>query len=270
MLAGKRVLVTGVLTRHSIAFAVAQRAQRYGADVVLTGFGRSRRLTERAARRLDPPVEILELDVRCEQDFHALTAALAERGGVDGALHAIAHAPADALGGRFLETPTESALSAFEVSAVSLKSLAKALVPIFDARGSGSIVALDFDAAHVLPGYDWMGVAKAGLEGVNRYLAYNLGGRRIRVNLVAAGSLRTEAAAGIPDFDLMARRWEECAPLGWDSADPGPVADAVCFLLSDAARGITGEILHVDGGCHTLGAASADGAPVQAPTARES
>ncbi|HEX8646568.1 MAG TPA: enoyl-ACP reductase FabI [Thermoleophilaceae bacterium] len=259
MLDGKRILVTGVLTRRSIAFAVAQQAQREGAEVLLTGFGRSRRMTERTAARLDRPVEVLELDVRRPEDFRALTEAIDARwGGLDGALHAIAHAPADAFEQPFVEVPAASALSAFEISALSLNGLARALVPLFEPNGGGSLVGLDFDASQAWPGYGWMGVAKAGLEAVSRYLAHELGPRGIRSNLVAAGSLRTEAASGMPDLERMASEWEHGAPLGWDSEDPAPVAEAVCFLLSDRARAISGEILHVDGGRHAV-APSTDG-----------
>ncbi len=253
ILADKRLLITGVITKDSIAFHVAERAQREGATIVLTSFGRVRRLTERAAARLPEPVDVLELDVNSEEDLVALTDSLRERWGhVDGALHAIAFAPEDALGGKFMSTPAESAAAAFGTSAFSLKALAAAVEPLMN--GGGSIVGLDFDASVAWPIYDWMGVAKAGLESVSRYLARDLGPRGIRVNLVAAGPLGTVAARGIPGFDGLASLWRAQAPLGWDEADPGPVAAAVCFLLSDYARAVTGEILHVDGGFHALGA----------------
>jgi enoyl-[acyl-carrier protein] reductase I len=196
---------------------------------------------------------VLELDVTVAEQFDALAEALRERwGGLDGALHAIAFAPPDALGGQFLSAPVESAQTAFHISAVSLRDLARAVAPLMD-RG-GSIVGMDFDATVAWPVYDWMGVAKAALEATSRYLARDLGPRGIRVNLVSAGPLGTVAARGIPGFELLAGRWGEQAPLGWDTEDPAPVAGAVCFLLSDLARGITGEILHVDGGFHAMGA----------------
>jgi enoyl-[acyl-carrier protein] reductase I len=253
MLAGKRIVITGVVTRTSIAFQVAQRAQELGAEVVLTGFGRARRLTERAAARLPQPVDILELDANRPEDFEALTIELRERwGGVDGALHAIAYAPADALGGAFMDTPPESAATAFLTSAFSFKALGGALRPLMS--DGGSLVALDFDATVAWPVYDWMGVAKAALEATGRYLARDLGPDDIRVNLVSAGPVETVAASGIPGFGDLADAWRAQAPLGWDTADPAPVADAVCFLLSDFARAVTGEILHVDGGYHAMGA----------------
>jgi enoyl ACP reductase len=252
---GTRLLITGVVTKDSIAWHVADQAQRAGADVVLTSFGRARRMTERAAKRLSQPVDVLELDVDKEEDLEAVRAELAERwpGGLDGVLHAIAFAPPDAIGGRFLETPLESAVQAFGTSAFSLKSLAAALAPLLAER-KGSVVGLDFDAQVAWPSYDWMGVSKAALEAVSRYLARDLGPSGVRVNLISAGPLSTVAASGIEGFGQLAQAWEAQAPLGWDTSDPGPVAAACLFLLSPLARAITGEILHVDGGFHAMGA----------------
>ena len=250
LLEGKRLLVTGVLTRGSIAFAVAERAQQEGAEVVLTGFGRTRRMTERAAARLPSPPEVLELDVNSAVDLAAVASSLDR---VDGVLHAIAFAPGDALGGNFMSAPPESAELAFRTSAYSLKALAGALAPLMGDEG-GAFVGMDFDASVAWPVYDWMGVAKAALESVSRYLARDLGASGVRVNLVSAGPVETPAAEGIPGFDKLAAMWGKQAPLGWDTSDPGPVADAVCFLLSDLSRGITGEIVHVDGGFHAMGA----------------
>jgi len=253
ILAGKRLLITGVITKDSIAFHAAEQAQQEGAEVLLTSFGRVRRLTERAAARLPTPVDVLELDVNRPDDLSALAVELRSRWGrVDGVLHAIAFAPEDALGGRFLTTPAASAAQAFETSAFSFKALAAVLAPLME--GGGSIVGMDFDASLAWPIYDWMGVAKAALESVSRYLARDLGPQGVRVNLVAAGPLGTVAARGIPGFEKLASLWERQAPLRWDTADPGPVAAAVCWLLSDYARGITGEIVHVDGGFHAVGA----------------
>ena len=261
-LSGRRFLITGVLTDDSIAYAVADRAARAGAEVVLTGFGRGLRLTERIARRLDPQPPVLELDVNEPAHLEAVAHDLEERWGrVDGVLHAIAFAPEDALGGRFLETPSASAELAFRTSAYSLKALAVALLPLLErAERGGAVVGLDFDATVAWPVYDWMGVAKAALEAVNRYLARDLGPRGVRCNLVAAGPIRTIAAKGIGGFDVLADGWGDHAPLGWDTKDAGPVADACLWLLSPLARGITGEIVHVDGGYHALGAAGGAGA----------
>ena len=256
MLDGKRLLITGVLTRGSIAFEVARQAQDLGAQITLTGFGRGRRLTERAAKALPIPPDVLELDVNNPDDLAAVATEIASRwGALDGLLHAIAFAPQDALGGGFLETPAQSAITAFETSAYSFKALAAALAPqLAAAENGGSVVGLDFDASVAWPVYDWMGVAKAALESVSRYLARDLGPRGIRVNLVSAGPIETIAAGGIPGFDELATLWRSGAPLGWDTRDPAPVAAAVCFLLSDYARAITGEIVHVDGGFHAMGA----------------
>ncbi len=253
MLAGKRLLITGVLTKGSIAYSVAERAQKEGAEIVLTGFGRTRRMTERAAARLPDPPDVLELDVNSPDDFAALRSDLESRwGGVDGALHAIAFAPGDALGGKFMSAPAESAEVAFRTSAYSFKALAEAVAPLMD--DGGSLVGMDFDAAVAWPVYDWMGVAKAALESVSRYLARDLGSDGVRVNLVSAGPVETPAAGGIPGFDDLASLWKQQAPLGWNTTDPAPVADAVLFLLSDLSRAVSGEILHVDGGFHAMGA----------------
>jgi meromycolic acid enoyl-[acyl-carrier-protein] reductase len=254
MLDGKRLLITGVLTKGSIAYSVAERAQQAGAEIVLTGFGRARRMTERSAKGLPDAPPILELDVNRPEDFTALVEELRSRwGGVDGALHAIAFAPEDALGGRFMSAPRESAEAAFRTSAYSFKALGEALAPLMGTEG-GALVGMDFDASVAWPVYDWMGVAKAALESVSRYLARDLGPAGVRVNLVSAGPVETPAAGGIPGFDQLAGLWREQAPLGWDTGDPSPVADTVCFLLSDLSRGISGEIVHVDGGFHAMGA----------------
>jgi meromycolic acid enoyl-[acyl-carrier-protein] reductase len=253
ILAGKRLLITGVITKDSIAFHAAAAAQREGAELLLTSFGRVRRMTERAAQRLPEPVDVLELDVNSDDDLEALAPELRSRwGSIDGVLHAIAFAPEDALGGRFLTAPADSASQAFVTSAFSLKALAVAVAPLMSS--GGSIVGLDFDASVAWPIYDWMGVAKAALESVSRYLARDLGPRGIRVNLVSAGPLGTVAARGIPGFEQLASLWEAQAPLGWDAGDPGAVAGAICFLLSDYSRAVSGEILHVDGGFHAMGA----------------
>jgi enoyl-[acyl-carrier protein] reductase I len=269
MLDGKRLLVTGVVTKDSIAFHVARRAQELGAEVALTGFGRAKRLTVRAAKVLPRPVEdVIELDVNAEDDLAALEGTLRERwDGLDGVLHAVAFAPPDALGGRFLETPADSAAAAFRTSAYSMQALTRACLPLMD-RGS-SVVGMDFDAQVAWPLYDWMGVSKAALEAVSRYLARDLGPRGVRVNLVAAGPLGTIAAKGIPGFDQLAGMWRRQAPLGWATDDPGPVADAVCFLFSDLARAVTGEVLHVDGGVHAMGAGFEPGAPAEAAAQAE-
>jgi enoyl-[acyl-carrier protein] reductase I len=254
MLDNKKLLITGVITKDSIAWEAARRAQEAGAEIVLTSFGRARRLTERAAKSLPEPPDVLELDVNDPEHLTAVAAELQTRWGrVDGILHAIAFAPEDALGGRFLDTPADSAITAFQTSAFSLKALGAALADLYPQEGA-SIVGMDFDASVAWPVYDWMGVAKAALEATARYLARDLGPRGVRVNLVAAGPLGTVAARGIPGFEELTEMWSKQAPIGWNGEDAGPVADAVLFLLSDLARGITGEIMHVDGGFHAMGA----------------
>ena len=255
ILAGKRILITGVVNRQSIAFSIAERAQQQGAEVLLTSFGRIKRMTERSAARLDPVPDVLELDVNSDEDLEALREQLNSRWGrVDGAVHAVAFAPADALGDNFMSAPRASAGTAFETSAYSFKALAEALRPLMEE--GGSLVGLDFDATVAWPSYDWMGVAKAALESVNRYLARDLGPQGIRANLISAGPIRTAAASGIPGFGELESAWSEQAPLGWAVDDPTPVADAALFLLSDLARATSGEIIHVDGGFHAVGAAT--------------
>jgi meromycolic acid enoyl-[acyl-carrier-protein] reductase len=266
MLEGRKLLITGVLTQDSIAYAVAERAQQAGAEVVLTGFGRGLRITGRIARRLPREPPVLELDVNDPAHLDAIARDLETRWGtLDGVLHAIAFAPEDALGGAFLTAPPESAEIAFRTSAFSLKALAAALAPLLE--GGGSVVGLDFDATVAWPVYDWMGVAKAALESVNRYLARDLGARGVRSNLVSAGPIKSVAAGSIPGFELLAEAWDGRAPLPWDTDDASPVADACVFLLSGLARGVTGEILHVDGGYHALGAPLAPPADAEAEEA---
>jgi len=258
LLQGKRVVVTGVLTPQSLAFGIAELAQAEGAEVVLTGFGRAMSLTERSARRLTPAPEVLELDVTNPSHFAALTESLRKKGGpVHGAVHAVAYAPEDALGGNFLNTPWESVQTAFRVSTFSLKELAVAVAPLM--TEGGSIVTLDFDNRVAWPIYDWMGVCKAGLEACVRYLARDLGPKRIRVNALAAGPLATVAAKGIPGFKQLERGWGTQAPLGWSARDDHPlVARTAVALLSDWLPSTTGEMVHVDGGYHALGAPPVD------------
>ncbi|MDQ3679565.1 MAG: enoyl-ACP reductase FabI [Actinomycetota bacterium] len=254
LLQGKKLIVTGVLTDASIAFSVARLAQEHGAELVLTSFGRPMSLTKRAARRLPEPPEVLELDVSDPQHFSNLTEELERRWGrVDGVVHAIGFAPEACLGGDILRAGWEDVATALQVSAYSLKALTEAALPLMKGEG-GSVVALDFDARQAWPQYDWMGVAKAALESVARYLARDLGPAGIRVNLVCAGPVRTVAAKSIPGFSSFEAAWKDRAPLGWDVADAEPVARACVALLSDLFPATTGEMLHVDGGYHAVGA----------------
>lgn len=255
LLEGKRLLITGVLTDDSIAWHTARIAQEQGAEVVLTGFGRGIALTRRVAGRLPTEPDVLELDINEPAHMEALVADLEGRWGrVDGALHAIAFAPEDALGGNFLNTPPQSAATAFMTSAFSYKTLAVGLLPLMKEAGGGSLVTLDFDNTQAWPAYDWMGVAKSALQSVTRYLARDLGPHGIRVNAVSAGPLATVAAKNIPGFARFKDVWGERAPLGWDVGDPSPVAQMICVLLSDWAPATSGEVVHVDGGFHAIAA----------------
>ncbi|GAA2133671.1 enoyl-ACP reductase FabI [Kitasatospora kazusensis] len=252
LLAGKRVLVTGVITESSIAFKVARLAQEQGAEVVLTGFGRLS-LVERVAARLPKPAPVVELDVTDQAQLDSLAERVrAHVGGLDGVVHSIAYAPPAALGGNFLATDWPDVATAVQVSAFSLKALAMAARPLLG--DGGSIVGLTFDANYAWPNYDWMGVAKAALEATSRYLARDLGGEGIRCNLVAAGPVKTMAARSIPGYSGFEELWDARAPIGWDPSDPEPTARGVLGLLSDWFPKTTGEIVHVDGGLHAIGA----------------
>jgi enoyl ACP reductase len=251
LLDGKRLVITGVITDASIAFHVARVAQEQGAKVVLTGFGRLS-LVERIAKRLPQEAPVIELDVTNPEHLEALPGKVREHlDGVDGVLHSIAYGPPSTLGADFLEAPWEDVATAVQVSAYSLKSLVKALLPVMT-EGS-SVVGLDFDARVAWPAYNWMGVSKAALESVTRYLARDLGPRNIRVNVVAAGPVRTMAAKSIPGFIDLDKAWEERAPLGWDPTNAEPVAKSVCALLSDWLPATTGSMVWVDGGVHAVG-----------------
>ena len=255
MLEGKKVIVTGIVNDDSIAFAAANKALEAGAEVMVTAFPRDRELTEEAVSKLSGDVELTDLDITDEEHLEALSKKVGEDWGqVDGILHAAAFAPRDALAGDFLEIKPERLDLSFRTSAVSYASLGKILKEHAPAEG-GSLVGLDFDSAGAWPVYNWMGVMKSALESVNRYLARDLGPQGIRSNLVAAGPLNTRAAGGIPDFDALLNNWEMRSPMKWDPDDPKPVADAITFLLSDYARAISGEILHVDGGYHAMAGA---------------
>ena len=255
LLDGKRILVTGVLTDASLAYGVAALAVHEGAQVALTGAGRGLSLTQRTARRISHDIEVLELDVTVPAHFEALTAQLSAKwGGVDGALHSIGFAPAVCLGEGMWAAQWEDVATAVQISAYSMKPLAHALLPLFEAAGGGSYVGLTFDATVAWPGYDWMGVAKAAMESLNRYLARDLAPARVRSNLVAAGPVKTMAAKSIPGFAAFEDEWVKRAPLGWDVKDSSAVAKSVVALLSDWFPMTTGEIIHVDGGYHAMGA----------------
>lgn len=251
LLEGKRLLITGVITDGSIAFHAAKVAQEQGAKVVLTGFGRMS-LVERIAKRLPELAPVIELDVQNNEHLDTLADRVREHvDGLDGVLHSIGFAPQSCLGAPFLDAPREDVSVAVEVSAYSFKSLTTAVLPLL---GEGaSVVGMDFDARVTWPAYNWMGVAKAALESVNRYLARELGPKGIRVNLVSAGPVKTMAAKSIPGFGELEDMWGEKAPLGWNTQDPTPVAKSICAVLSDWLPATTGSMIWVDGGVHTLG-----------------
>ena len=249
----KNLLITGVLTDASLAFAVARLAQEQGAEVILTGAGRGLSLTQRTARKLPVEPEVLEFDVTSAEQAEALRDHLADRWGrVDGALHAIGFAPEVCLGEDFMAAQWSDVSVAMEISAYSLKTVAEVVAPLM--TNGGSIVGLDFDARFAWPAYNWMGVAKAALESASRYLARGLGPDGVRVNMVAAGPIRTIAAKSIPGFAEFEAAWETRSPLGWDVNDTEPVARACVALLSDWFPATTGEMIHVDGGYHAIGA----------------
>ncbi|MEQ0563358.1 enoyl-ACP reductase FabI [Amycolatopsis sp. NEAU-NG30] len=251
LLEGKRLLITGIITDASLAFHAARIAQQEGAKVVLTGFGRLS-LVERIAKRLPQEAPVLELDVTNQEHLDSLADRVREHvDGLDGVLHSIGFAPQSCLGAPFMDAPAEDVKTAVEVSSYSFMSLTKACLPLLG-RGS-SVVGMDFDARVAWPVYNWMGVAKAALESVNRYLAKELGPQGIRVNLVSAGPMKTMAAKSIPGFVDLEEGWGDRAPLGWDSSDPDPTAKSVCALLSDWLPATTGSMIMVDGGVHALG-----------------
>jgi len=253
LLDGKKIVITGVLTDASLAFGVARLAREEGADIVLTGAGRALKLTQRTARKLGDDIDVFELDVTVPEHGVAVREALSEKWGhVDGVLHAIGFAPEVCLGDDFLAAQWDDVAIAMHISAYSLKALADAFLPLMG--DGGSFVGLDFDNRQAWPAYNWMGVAKSALQSVSRYLAKEVGPRGIRSNLVAAGPVKTMAAKSIPGFAKFEDVWDERAPLGWDVTDSEPVARAVIALLSDWFPATTGEIIHVDGGYHAIGA----------------
>ncbi|MFE6969991.1 enoyl-ACP reductase FabI [Isoptericola sp. NPDC057653] len=251
LLDGKKLLVTGVLTDSSIAFHAARLAQEEGAEVVLTSFGRQMKLTQAFAKRLPVTAPVVELDVTSDEDLAALPERVQEHvDGIDGVVHSIGFAPQSVMGGNFLAAEWGDVATALQVSTYSYKSLIEAARPLMS---GGAYVGLTFDASFAWPVYDWMGVAKAGLESANRYLARDLGPHGIRCNLVSAGPIRTTAAKSIPGFATMEDAWPQRAPLGWDQTTAEPAARAVVALLSDWFPATTGEIVHVDGGVHAMG-----------------
>ena len=254
LLADKRVVISGVATEDSIAAVTAARCVEQGASVALLAFPRDHDAAVAVAGSIDPRIPVLALDLTDREAGTAVAAAAATRlgGHLDAALHAVAFSPRPALEAPLSVAEPGDVELAFRTSAWTLAELGRLLAAHVPATG-GSLVALDFDADdRAWPLYNWMGVCKAALRSTGRYLARDLAPAGIRVNLVAAGPLRTRAGTAIPDFDLLLDAWATTSPLAWDPDDPGPVADTACFLFSDLARAITGEVLHVDGGYHAM------------------
>ena len=254
LLEGKKLLITGVLTDDSMAFACARVAQEAGAEILLTSVGRAVRLTERIAKKLDPVPDVMDMDVNDDLQIAGVRAEVEKRWGkLDGALHSIGFMPQAGLGGNFLHTPWEDVATGFRTSAFSLKALTVGLLEPMKKAGTSSVVSLTFDGRFAWPIYDWLGVAKAGLEATTRYLARDLGKHGVRVNTVSAGPIRTMAGKSIPGFDAISGTWQQRAPLAWSTSDATPVGQMVAFLLSDWSTMTTGEMIHVDGGYHAMG-----------------
>lgn len=251
MVEGRRIVVTGVLTDRSLAFSAARLLQESGADVVLTGHKRARRLTERVARHLPRPAEVLELDVLDDEDFAALGQELGRRWDrVDGIVHAVAHAPAEVWDAEFFAAPRSGLDVALSASAFSLRSLVGVLLPMLETSDDPAVVTLTSTPDRFSVDYGWMSVVKAALNALTRQMAVQLGPRGIRVNAIACGPVATVAGKGIPGFANSAAAYSERAPLGWDATNGAAAAGAVWFLVSSLSRGVTGEILNVDGGMH--------------------
>jgi enoyl ACP reductase len=257
LLNNHRILVTGVLTDDSLAFGIAKRALEEGATIALSGAGRGTSLTKRTARKLGDVGEVIELDVTEPAQIEAAAEELTSRfGRLDGLVHAIGFAPQSCLGSGMFTAPFEDVAVAMNISTYSLAALVGAFRPLLaksEAQGGASVIALDFDGSRAYPQYDWMGVMKAGLESLGRYLAREVGPDKIRVNMLAAGPVRTIAAKSIPGFSQFEDTWSEKAPLGWDVYDSSAVADTAVAMLSPLLRGTTASIVYVDGGFHSMG-----------------
>jgi enoyl-[acyl-carrier protein] reductase I len=253
-LAGQVGLIVGVANRRSISWAIAQAAQAAGARLALTY--PTERLEENVrelAEKLDGPV-VARCDVTSDDQIAELASTLQrEFGGLDFMVHGAAFAPGEALSHPFVETSRESFRIALDVSAYSLVGLTRAVVPLMEARGGGSVLTLTYlGSQRVFPNYNVMGVAKAALEATVRYLAADLGPKSIRVNAISAGPIKTLAASGISGFSSILQVYRERAPLR-RNIELAEVADAAVFLLGRGARAITGTIVAVDAGFHTVG-----------------
>ena len=253
-LSGKHGLIVGIANKRSISWAIAQAAGAAGARLALTYQGE--RLEENVrdlSETLDSPL-VMPCDVTNDQQVADLAAAIdREFGGLDFVLHGAAFAPQAELKNPFVETSREGFRIALDVSAYSLISLTRAMLPLMERRGGGSVVTLTYlGSQRVFTNYNVMGVAKAALEATVRYLASDLGPKNVRVNAVSAGPVKTLAAMGISGFSDILQVYRERSPMR-RNIELGEVADAALFLLGPGARGITGEILMVDAGFHISG-----------------
>ena len=251
LLDGKTVLVSGVFNESSIAYSTAALAQEQGAHVILTGFGPRRRLTEAVARRLPAAATVIEFDAENPDDVPQLHERLSgETDKLDGIVHCISASYPSVVGEHFPTALWEDVAHSFRVSAYSYQSLVhgceKLLTP------GSSVVGCTLDASLAWPIYGWAGVAKAAYESVNRYLAYHLGPRKIRANLVAAGPIDSYTMKAIDGIETINGMWEARAPLGWDRTDSAPVARTIVTLLSDWMPATTGSIVYADGGFHAV------------------
>ncbi|MEZ5286153.1 MAG: enoyl-ACP reductase [Vicinamibacterales bacterium] len=251
---GKVGLIVGVANHRSLSWAIAQAVAAEGARVVLTYQERFEDHVRKLAADLTPAADVFPCDVQDDAQIDAVFAKIGEtHGGLDFLVHGTAFAQRDDLTRPFVETSRDGFRMALDISAFALVALARGAAPLMAARGGGSILTLSFlGSDRVFPNYNVMGVAKAALESSVRYLASDLGPQQIRVNAVSAGPVKTLAAAGIGGFSSILNVVREKAPLR-RAVDIAEVGSAAAFLLSDAARGITGEVLMVDAGYHVLG-----------------
>ena len=264
-LAGKRVLVTGLLSNRSIAYGIAKVARREGAELALTY--QNDRFKDRVLEMAGEfgSTLVFPCDVASDAEIEALFTSLGRSwNGIDGLVHAIAFAPREAIAGDFVEGVSREAFrTAHEISAYSFAALAKCALPLMSQRKSALLTLTYLGAERVVPNYNTMGLAKASLEASVRYLAASLGPKGIRVNAISAGPIKTLAASGISGFGKILKYVEETSPLRRNvtTEDVGNVA---AFLMSDLAAGVTGEIVHVDGGFNTVvGGLPASGDPPQ-------
>jgi enoyl-[acyl-carrier protein] reductase I len=253
-LSGKTGLIVGVANKRSIAWAIAQAASNAGARLALTYQGE--RLEENVrdlSSSLTDPL-ILPCDVSDDaQIAHVFEEIDRAFGGLDFVVHGAAFAPREELSNPFVQTTRDGFRMALDISAYSLVALTRAALPLMERRGGGSVVTLTYlGSDRVFPNYNVMGVAKAALESSVRYLAADLGPKNVRVNAISAGPIKTLAAAGISGFSSILQLYRDRAPLH-RTVETSEVADAALFLLSDAGRGVTAEVLMVDAGFHAMG-----------------